>query len=131
MRASRPVSVEVPPALLRVVWSISPEAAVSAGLCAPTPGPVELAWTVDPASEDATATLHVGADSRVLCTTRAIMEHDESGMLHLTTPDRAFLAAIDGSERGRVLYAYTALLGSLGVPGGRYQVVQPRRNAGE
>lgn len=97
-----------------VAWEIAPDALSAAGRAV-------LTWTIDLVTATAHATLDLDGRVRVLRECSVTIERDPSGLTHALAPDALLLAAI--CPDGTTLYARTSLLATLGVPGGRYEVV--------
>lgn len=113
----RPVQVtHESPALRKasVAWEIAPDALAAAGRAT-------LTWTIDLDAATAHATLDLDGRVRTLRECRVTIERNTSGLTHVAAPDGLLLAAI--RPDGTTLYTRTSLLDTLGVPGGRYEVV--------
>lgn len=113
----RPVQVTHETSVLRtasVAWEIAPDALAAAGRAT-------LTWTIDLDAATAHATLDLDGRVRTLRECSVTIERDPSGLTHVAAPESLLLAAI--RPDGTPLYARTSLLATLGVPGGRYEVV--------
>ena len=123
--------VEVRPRLALVLrWSLSPEAAVAAGLigAAEAAEPVlELRLPWDGPVDGVEAVLVKGEQREGLgleaAPAGAWMEDGRSGLRHLDLPGLVRVTARGAGPEIEVLYARTEVLGRLGLAGGRYDFV--------
>lgn len=115
-RHSRPLEKAPSLRLARVCWEIEPaalKASRSASLC----------WEIDLDQASARARLEVDGHPRELASCSLHVHDGSDGLVHVEAQDGRLIAVLDAHREGFVLFARTTLLGDLGIPGGRYDVV--------
>lgn len=110
---------EITPIVLEVSWLVSRAALVSAGHAGPGVADGVVRWHV--AHDHAAAELRIDGVARDLGRCRVAVERDGDDT-HVTADGGVLFIT---ATRGRVVYAHTNLLKTLGIPGGRYELVHP------